>query len=134
MILHSYHEDSKDKTLLKLINTAYSFVDENHEAENSIEAILDLPKNKIFVHDEESKSDKISDFPEFCFKFDNDYLNLHPKVLSFKNVMEKSRKEKLIFEYITKIDHCLKKQIPLFSILTMFEKHRGWNQLIKIRN
>ena len=120
VILHSYHEDNKDKTFMKLINTAYNFLDENHEIENSIEAILELPKNRVFEILEEAKSDKISDFPEYCYRFDNDYLNSHPKVNTFKNVMEKGKKEKTIFDFIFKIDQCLKQKIPLFDILIMF--------------
>ena len=33
-----------------------------------------------------------------------------------------------------RIDRCLNEKIPLLEVITMFEKHRGWNQLIKIRN
>ena len=79
--------------------------------ENSIKIqdFLEFPKLKVFINEGNiSNSKKISDFPEYCLVFDREYLASYPKVIEYKELLQKASKEKTTFEMIQKLDFALK--------------------------
>lgn len=108
VILASYIDREDDQEFMKLLNTAVNFVGEDmtskQEKLKKLSMPVAAPHPKEDIDKKKNKSSKISDYPEFMFQFGEDFLDKESRLKYYREVLEKSDKEKLTLELLTRFE------------------------------
>ena len=80
------------------------------------------------------KNRAISEYPDLCFSFYNQFFNRLTEYQQQRQVLHKNSKEGFTISILDKVEESLSSQPPLFyENLVAYEKQYGWKSLLKLR-